>query len=164
MVHCFIELSGNWHAVLRASFRCSKVSSLGFTYVRSRSPYCLSWCCAASRRLLGAVVAALGAPHCGRAARDAALSVVESLLQHQEAAAAAVAVVEAAEAQEAGGGEEAAAFAAVLEPHATALLAALRSVVVAATGSGGKVCALQLILCWFVHLSGSSQNPNPLWS
>jgi hypothetical protein len=83
-------------------------------------------------RLLAAVVAALGAPHCGRASRDVALSAVESLLQHQEAAEA----TEAAEEADAGDSET---FAAVLAPHAPALLAALRAVVLAATGGGGKV-------------------------
>lgn len=81
------------------------------------------------------MVAALGAPHCGRASRDVALSAVESLLRHQEAAEA----VEATEAEEAG---ESGTFAAVLAPHAPALLAALRSVVLAATGGGGKVRGL----------------------
>lgn len=34
-------------------------------------------------RLLAAVVAALGAPHCSSASRDTALSVIEHLLSHQ---------------------------------------------------------------------------------
>ena len=88
-------------------------------------------------RLLAAVVAALGAPHCGRPSRDAALSVVEALLRHQE-----VAEAEAADAVDV---DFAAVFAAVLAPHAPALLAALRSVVLAATGSGSKVWLLACI-------------------
>lgn len=120
-------------------------------------------------RLLASVVAALGTPHCGPAARDAALTVVEALLRHQEEAAAEAAeaaeAADAAEASdaadamaeddvpaasaktddnaaeaEAAGDEDAAEFAEVLAPHAAALLVALRSVVLAATGgSGGKV-------------------------
>ena len=86
-------------------------------------------------RLMAAVVAALGAPHCGRASRDIALSAVESLLRHQEAAEAAEAAAGEAMAMTEAGDSEA--FAAILAPHAPALLAALRSVVLAATGGGG---------------------------
>lgn len=85
-------------------------------------------------------MAALGASHCGPAARDVALSVVEALLQHQEdVAAEKTAAGSSGMAAEAVDAEEAE-YSEVLAPHATPLLAALRAVVLAATGNTGRVC------------------------
>ena len=85
------------------------------------------------RRLLGAAVAALGVPHCGPPARDAALLAVESLLQHQ---------ADAADVAEAVGAHDAAvSYFSPLAPHAGELLSALRAVVLASvqtTSGGGK--------------------------
>jgi len=95
------------------------------------------------------VVAALGAPHCSPPARDTALSVIEALLQHQDDAAAVSESMETDGRQD-GQQEAAEAAAAVLAPHGGALLTALRTVVLSATGggSGGKVgTAPRLHMC-----------------
>ena len=99
------------------------------------------------------MVAALGAPHCAPASRDAALSVVESLLDHRQDALnspAAAAVVGAAASEGQQEAAEGAPAADVLAPHAGALLAALRAVVLSATGSGGG--RVSLFECFLVVL------------